>query len=170
MKHALLVLLVMSAASSCERATTSGPGGATRADSLQIAQMIAERERTMIDKELGPALEQFADDATWINSQGYYFQGREVIRDFHEMLVAKSDYHYEAGEPRIRVTDAENAIAYYSWKMYWLGGESGTDTTMKEIGLMTLSAQKRDGVWRWIAVTNQHTPWFYESVEPVVIE
>ena len=31
---------------------------------------------------------------------------------------------------------------------------------------MTLCAQKRQGKWYWTAVTNQHTPWFYETVDP----
>jgi len=35
---------------------------------------------------------------------------------------------------------------------------------------MTLTAQKRQGRWYWIAVTNQHTPWFYEAVDPVTID
>jgi hypothetical protein len=35
---------------------------------------------------------------------------------------------------------------------------------------MTLVVQKRAGDWYWLAVTNQHTPWFYESIEPNFIE
>ena len=35
---------------------------------------------------------------------------------------------------------------------------------------MTLSAQKRNGQWFWIAVTNQHTPSFYDVIESVTIE
>jgi hypothetical protein len=41
---------------------------------------------------------------------------------------------------------------------------------MREIGLMTLLAHKSGSTWQWIAVTNQHTPEFYERIDPVTIE
>lgn len=80
------------------------------------------------------------------------------------------DYYYEAGKPRIRIIDPENALAYYFWKMFWYKKENPKDTIIKEIGLMTLSAKKFDHRWKWIAVTNQHTPWFYDRIEPVFID
>ena len=42
-------------------------------DSLTLATMITEREQAMINKDISSALSQFSEDATWINSQGYYF-------------------------------------------------------------------------------------------------
>jgi hypothetical protein len=80
------------------------------------------------------------------------------------------DYSYEAGSPRVRIIDPNIAIVYYSWKMYWYRKNGQQDTINKEIGLMTLTAQKIENKWKWIAVTNQHTPWFYNEIEPVIIE
>lgn len=141
-------------------------------DSLTLLEMIADREQAMINKDIELAMEQFSDNPTWINSQGYYFSGLEEVRKFHGMLAGNDslDYYYEAGTPRIRIIDKHNALAYYSWKMFWYKKDNTIDTTFKEIGLMTLNAQKTDENWQWIAVTNQHTPWFYSAIEEVKIE
>jgi len=141
-------------------------------DSLALVNMIHVREQAMIDKNLEVALEQFSEQATWINSQGYYFEGKKHLREFHSMLSANDslDYYYEAGNPKIRLIDHENALAYYGWKMFWFKKEFPLDTTFREIGLMTLTAQKAENNWRWIAVTNQHTPWFYQDITPVQME
>jgi uncharacterized protein (TIGR02246 family) len=134
--------------------------------------MIATREKAMIEKDIETAMSQFSDDATWINSQGYYFEGKKNVHEFHGMLAGNNprDYTYEAGSPRIRIIDPSNAIAYYSWKMFWFERDAPEIIVNEEIGLMTLTAQKRDGRWLWIAVTNQHTPWFSESIDPVTID
>ncbi|MCK5443354.1 MAG: hypothetical protein KAJ23_15825 [Maribacter sp.] len=141
-------------------------------DSLAIAQMISIREQSMINKDIKLAMGQFSEDATWINSQGYYFEGKNNVSKFHSMLTGNDslDYYYEAGQPRIRVIDSKNALAYYSWKMFWFKKEIPADTTFKEIGLMTLTAHKQKNKWKWVAVTNQHTPWFYENVAPVTTD
>ncbi len=126
----------------------------------------------MITKELDVAISQFSPDITWINSQGYFFEGIREVQKFHQMLAENDslDYYYEAGVPRIRMLDTDNGIAYYSWKMFWFDRLNPTDTVKKEIGLMTLTAKKMEGNWKWVAVTNQHTPWFYDSIDPVKIE
>ncbi len=139
---------------------------------VTLANMIEERETAMIERDIDTAISQFADDATWINSQGYFFQGKESILEFHNMLAGRDsvDYYYEAGEPRIRLIDDRNALAYYSWKMFWYDRDNPADTTFREIGLMTLSATRINGSWKWTAVTNQHTPWFYETIDVVTID
>ena len=126
----------------------------------------------MKNKDVNSVMLQFDDDATWINSQGYFFEGKEELGRFHRMLAENDslDYYYEAGDPRIRLVDPRFAMVYYSWKMFWFDRSNRTDTLKREIGLMTLSAQKTGDRWRWIAVTNQHTPWFYERIDPVFIE
>ncbi len=141
-------------------------------DSLALVQMISERERAMIEKDIDLAMRQFSDDVTWINSQGYLFEGKKELEKFHGMLSENDslDYFYEAGKPKIRILDAKNAITYYSWKMFWFKKAIPTDTTFKEIGLMTLHAQKMGEKWKWSAITNQHTPWFYDEINPVKIE
>ncbi len=137
-----------------------------------LLEMIEEREKAMIDKDISMAVSQFSDDVTWINSQGYYFEGKEVVEKFHDMLAGNDslDYYYEAGKPRIRVLDDDNALAYYSWKMFWYRKDLPSDTTKKEIGLMTLNAKRYGESWKWNAITNQYTPWFYDSIDPIPIE
>jgi len=134
--------------------------------------MILIREESMINKDITTALSQFSDNATWINSQGYYFVGKEEVQKFHNMLATTDtvDYYYEAGTPYVRMVDPTNALVYYAWKMFWYRSDNPSDTVRKEIGLMTLSAQKREGDWKWIAVSNQYTPWFLGDFGPVNVE
>lgn len=141
-------------------------------DVVVLAEMITARERAMIEKDIESAMSQFSDDATWINSQGYYFEGKQIVREFHAMLAGNStrDYHYVAGEPRIRLIDPSTAIAYYSWNMRWFEKEDPDTIVNDEIGLMTLTARKYHDRWQWVAVTNQHTPWFYETIDAVTVD
>jgi hypothetical protein len=171
MNKYILIILVFTVFS-CEKEVKTTKQQSTKADSLQLVKMISERERSMIDKDITSAMSQFSDDVTWINSQGYYFQGKSEVLKFHHMLAENDslDYDYQAGTPRIRIIDFDNAIAYYSWKMFWYKKEIPTDTVIKEIGLMTLNARKYHDNWKWIAITNQHTPWFYNEIEPVFID
>ena len=164
------ILLILS----CNPDTASGsadliPGSN---DSLKLAKMISDRERAMIKKDISLAMAQFADGITWINSQGYFFEGKSEVLRFHQYLAGNDslDYYYEAGTPRIRILDTVSALSYYSWKMFWYKKQNPADTVNREIGLMTLTARKIRDQWKWVAVTNQHTPWFYEKIEPVVIE
>ncbi len=139
------------------------------ADIVALEQMIHDREAAMIDHDIDAALTQFADNATWVNSQGYYFVGLDMIREFHRYLAENSerDYEYTAGEPRVRLLDGSNAIVYYGWRMLWHEPDNRDNVITDEIGIMTLTAQKRDGDWKWVAVTVQHTPYFYETIEPI---
>lgn len=145
---------------------------AETAIAMQLTDMISVREKAMIEKDIETAMSQFDEDATWINSQGYFFEGKRNVLEFHQMLTGNDslDYIYEAGVPRIRILDSSNAIAYYSWKMFWYEKGAPQNVVNREIGLMTLAAQKRDGRWYWIAVTNQHTPSFYDTIESITIE
>ena len=103
-----------------------GPNEATKEsasleqDSLVLRDMIKTRERSMIDRDLPTAMSQFSSDATWINSQGYYFVGKEEIGRFHNMLASADtvDYFYEAGQPYIRMVDPKNALVYYGGKCF----------------------------------------------------
>lgn len=164
----LLLILFIACNTNNEIPTESSEDSINQA----LIELINEREQAMINKDIATAVNQFSDDVTWINSQGYYFEGKEVVEKFHDMLAGNDslDYYYEAGQPRIRVLDENNALAYYSWKMFWYRKDMPTDTTKKEIGLMTLNATKYGNEWKWCAITNQHTPWFYDSIEPIPIE
>ena len=167
--RSFLVLVLIAMGCGTDPSDTSLVSGS---DIEILVTMIADRERAMIEKDIDAAMAQFADDATWINSQGYYFEGKHELAKFHRMLAEDEsrDYYYETGEPKIRLIDPNNAIVYYSWKMFWFDPSNPADTTFREIGLMTLNALKQDKLWYWIAVTNQHTPWFYQTIEPVMME
>ena len=173
-KFSCLVFILIVGVLSCKENPSIGlaTNASLKADSLVLVKMITMREKAMINKDISAVMQQFAEGATWINSQGYYFQGKEHVSKFHGMLAGNDslDYYYEAGKPRIRMIDPENALAYYGWKMFWYKKDNPADTTFREKGLMTLSAHKKDTVWQWIAITNQHTPWFYRDIEPVTID
>lgn len=169
-----LTIILLPLLLSCNQSGSNEQDGSSSssADSRQLAEMVTVREKAMIEKDIDTAMSQFGDDATWINSQGYFFEGKQNVLEFHSMLAGNDtlDYFYEAGAPRIRLVDAYNAIAYYSWKMFWFRKDNPEDIVTREIGLMTLFAQKRQGRWYWIAVTNQHTPSFYDVIDPVTID
>lgn len=158
--------------SSCDYKKELTSTGTRQLDSLEISRMITEREKGMQQRDLKMVVSQFDENVTWINSQGYLFEGINEVTKFHAMLNGNDslDYYYKAGIPRIRLIDDTNAMAYYSWKMFWYKKAAPTDTTYREVGLMTLTARKDNGIWKWIAVTNQHTPWFYETIHPVKME
>lgn len=73
-----------------------------------LTSMIAAREQAMIEKDVETALAQFSDDAMWINSQAYYFEGKLHVRQFYGMLAETNplDYTYEAGRPHVRLLGA----------------------------------------------------------------
>gem|GEM_PF-5052323 len=66
----------------CDQLSSDKPNGvhSSNADSLQLAHMISGREKSMIEKDIHPAISQFTHDTTWINSQGYFFEGKKMIR------------------------------------------------------------------------------------------
>ena len=167
-----LPLILLALLLSCDQSNTADAATPDRADTLVLADMIKVREKAMIEKDIDTAMSQFSDDATWVNSQGYFFEGKQNVLEFHSMLAGRESmgYAYEAGEPRVRLIDSSNAIAYYSWKMFWFKTDDPENIVNEEIGLMTLTAQKRQGQWYWIAVTNQHTPSFYDVIDPVTID
>ncbi len=73
--------------------------------------------------------------------------------------------HYTAGNIKIRIIDKNNALAYYPWRIDSFLCSNPKDTIISEIGLMTLSAQKRNDQWFWIAITNQHTPEYFNDLD-----
>ena len=172
MKNFTLIIFALFLFSCGNKVSVKSNSYSTTADSLKLTEMILEREQAMILKDIETAMSQFSEDVTWINSQGYFFEGHDEVRKFHNMLAENDtlDYYYKAGTPKIRMIDPNNAVAYYSWKMFWYNKENPKDTTNREIGLMTLTAKKNNNIWKWIAITNQHTPWYYDKIEPVLID
>jgi uncharacterized protein (TIGR02246 family) len=110
---------------------------AAEADDVRILkQMILVREQAMREKDVDTVMSQFSRDATWINSQGYYFEGKQSVLEFHGMLAETNplDYRYEAGEARVRLLDSSNALVYYAWKMLWHEKGRPDEITNNEIG------------------------------------
>jgi hypothetical protein len=135
-------------------------------DSLMLLKMVHERERGMKEQNMEPVMAQFADDATFINGDGFYLANKKEISEFHYALK-KSDsisYHYVAGKVLIRMLDSMNALVYYPNRMDWYRLSNPRDTIEKETRLLTISAQKRKGAWKWIAVTNQQTLNYFDDL------
>lgn len=164
----IAALWIISACNTDRTVPLQAPGD----EEAALISLVRERERAMVEKDIDAVMAQFADDATWINSQGYYFEGKQRVEGFHRMLAGNDslDYYYEAGEPLVRVLDADHGLAYYGWKMFWYRKDAPTDTTTREIGLMTLTAHRGLDGWKWVAVTNQHTPWFHATIDPVTAD
>jgi hypothetical protein len=136
-------------------------------DSLILVKMVKERERGMQAQNMEPVMAQFADDATFINGDGFYLANKKEISEFHNALK-KSDsigYHYIAGEVLIIMLDQNNALVYYPNRMDWCRLSNPSDTIERETRLLTLSAQKRKGTWKWIAVTNQQTLSYFNDLK-----
>lgn len=135
-------------------------------DSLALVKMVNERENAMKKKDMAGVMTQFSDDATFINSKGYYFANKVEIEKFHHRLTQNDTigYHYKAGNVQVRLLDRKNALVYYPWRVDWYNIANAKDTLVKEIGLMTLTAQKRKTRWLWVAITNQHTPEYFENL------
>jgi uncharacterized protein (TIGR02246 family) len=126
--------------------------------------MIEEHIEAMRTKNMSLFSSQFSDDAVWVNTDGYYYAGKQAIADYHKGLFSM-DYHIKHGKVLLRMVDDKNALVYFPWRMDWYTKENPNDTTVQEIGLMTLSASKRDSTWKWIAVTVQDTKEFFEDLE-----
>ena len=135
-------------------------------DSLALVKMVNERENAMKKKDLATVMAQFSDDATFINAAGYYCANKDEIEKFHDGLTHMDSvgYYYKAGNVQVRILDRKNALVYYPWRMDWFEISNPDDTLKKEVGLMTLTAQKRNDKWLWVAVTNQHTQEYFDDL------
>lgn len=140
---------------------------ATAGDRLVILKMIQEREQGMQTKDLAKVMNQFREDATYINSGGYYFKNKSEIEKFHRgIMLSEPGYSatYQAGNPTINILSAEFALAYYPWQIITIKTSLPADTLVGT-GLMTLTAQKDTKGWKWRAITNQQTKEFFEDLE-----
>ena len=48
------------------------------ADSLMLVKMVGDRVHAMQQKDLNKVMIQFSDDATFINSAGYYMRNKKI--------------------------------------------------------------------------------------------
>lgn len=150
----------------CCKSNNINPISNSTNDSLILVNMVNERETAMKEKNIPTIMSQFSDDATFINSGGYYSADKKEIENFHSRLthLDSINYHYKAGNIQVRILDNTNALVYYPWRMDWFHLSNPNDTINKEVGLMTLTAQKRNKKWLWIAITNQHTKEYFDNL------
>jgi hypothetical protein len=164
---ALLILIAFLNWSCKSDKTTQTLGNTARIeDSLTLLKMINVRENAMKQKDIIAVMTQFSDDATFINSEGYFCMNKKEIEKFHNNLVNGDSigYYYKAGNVYVRFLDGNNALVYYPWRMDWFNVANPNDTVVKEVGLMSLTAQKRNKEWLWVAITNQHTSKYFDDL------
>jgi uncharacterized protein (TIGR02246 family) len=135
-------------------------------DSLALVKMVNEREIAMKKKDIRTVIAQFSEDATFINGGGYYCANKTEIEAFHKGLTQSDSvgYYYTAGQVHVRILDNKNALVYYPNRMDWFKISNPKDTIEKETRLLTLTAQKRNNHWQWVAITNQQTPEYFDDL------
>jgi hypothetical protein len=140
--------------------------GSYASDSLILLNMVQNRQVAMKRKDVPAMLKQFSDDATFINPSGYFYENKAEIEAYHNTLTHLDTitYYYSTGSVELRMLDANNALIYYPWRMDWYNIAHPADTLYQEFGLFTITAQKRNTTWYWIAVTDQHTPEFFDDL------
>ena len=131
------------------------------ADSVALVRMVEARATAMSRRDLAAIQAQYSPDITFINTAGFYLTAGDMAR-FDSVLFAYDSTHYKTGRVSVRLLDASNALVYYAWQVDRF---RKVKPLLNEIGLMTLSAQKRNGTWKWIAITNQATPMFIDELE-----
>ncbi len=140
--------------------------GAYSSDSLILLSMVQARQFAMEKKDIPGVMKQFADDATFINPAGYFYGNKKEIESYYNTLthLDSINYNYSTGSVELRMLDSDNALIYYPWRMDWYHLAHPADTLYKEFGLFSITAQKRNTNWYWIAVTDQHTPDFFDDL------
>lgn len=135
-------------------------------DSMILVQMVNKREEAMKKKDIASVMTQFSNDATFINSDGFFCGDKNEIEKFHNSLTHLDSigYYYKAGNVLVRILNRETALVYYPWRMDWFKVTNPYDTLYKEVGLMTLTAAKRNDHWFWVAITNQHTKEYFNDL------
>jgi len=140
--------------------------GRYASDSLILLSMVQTRQLAMKKKDIPAVMKQLADDATFVNPGGYFYANKKEIQDFL-ITVNHLDtitYNYSAGNVDVRMLDGSNALIYYPWEMDWYNIKEPDKILYKEFGLSSVSAQKRNTLWLWVAVTDQHVPDSFEEL------
>jgi hypothetical protein len=128
--------------------------------------MVSERATAMEKRDIASVMAQFSDDATFINSAGYYLANKAEIEMFHNSLprVDTLGYYYRPGKVHVRMLDKKNALVYYPWRTGQYRISNVKDTVASNFGLLTISAQKRKDKWLWVAVTNQRIAEYFDDL------
>jgi uncharacterized protein (TIGR02246 family) len=163
----ILLRFTLLLSTSCDNISSDRVDLTSKADdSLVLVEMVHARTNTMKKKDINAVMKQFSDDATFINSDGYFLANKGEITEFHKALSQTDSltYYYVSGQVHIRFLDEKNALVYYPNKMDWYKLSNQKDTVERETRLLTLSAQKRNGTWLWVAVTNQKTIQYFDNL------
>src|SRR5262249_1585285 len=128
-------------------------------DSIALTKMVTDYVAAARRRDLGE-LASFADDATFITTGGAYVRGEAKLSAFYNNLIGTTDsVGYDAGTPVVRLLDTRNALVYFTWRVNWYRSPP-RQTQLNDIGMMSVTAQKRDGRWLWVAITSQRFPDF----------
>ena len=135
-------------------------------DSLILLSMMQTQQFAMQKKDISTVMKPFADDANLVNPAGYFYSNKKEIEEYY-MTINHLDtitYKYSSGNVDLRMLDGNNALIYYPWEMDWYNIKQPAKILYKESGLVSIVAQKRNTMWQWVAVTNQHTPEFFKEL------
>lgn len=127
--------------------------------------MVNQREKAMIGRDIHTVTQQFDSSANFINGGAYLYRGLSEIKDFHNQMFTNDSltYTYKIGKVFIDPVGADVALVYYPWQQQWTLKHVKSDT-LNEVGLMTITAIKEKGQWKWKAVTNQRTKEYFDDL------
>jgi hypothetical protein len=151
---------------SCGASKTSNyTGEKAKNDSLILVKMVNDRAKAMEKRDIAFLMTHFSDDATFINGAGYFMGNKAQVEEFHNNLprVDTIGYYYRPGKIHIRMLDRNNALVYYPLRTGEYRISNPKDTLAKNFSLFTISAQKRNNKWFWVAATNQRTAEYFDD-------
>jgi uncharacterized protein (TIGR02246 family) len=155
-------LVGIGAVGTAEAQSTAALPGA-RDDSVHLVSMVREYVDATRHQDTAKELANYSEDATFLTTAGRYMVGKKALKAFYRRLVGTTDsIHYRAGTPVVRMLDSQHALVYYTWKVEWY--RTGQPSNLDDVGMMTISAQKRNRRWYWVAVTSQRLPAFFDSI------
>ena len=166
MKHPSIIKASVFLLILCLGAGQANSQGAYAPDSLILLSMVQMRQFAMKKKDIPAIMKQYADDGTLVNPAGYFYANKKEIEQYYNTLnhLDTITYNYSWGAVELRMLDGENALIYYPWEMDWYNTKNPGNILYKEFGLMSISAQKRNTIWYWVAVNDQHTTDFFEDL------
>ena len=165
MQQKILVFAII-CFSACNQVNNMTIEGFSATDSSNVQEMVKQRERALIGRNIDSVMQQFDSNANFINGGGFYYEGFSEIRDFHNSMFTNDSptYAYKTGKILINPISENVITVYYPWQQDWTMKSIQSDT-LKETGLMTIIAIKINGAWKWKSITNQRTRNFFEDLK-----
>jgi uncharacterized protein (TIGR02246 family) len=108
-------------------------------------------------KHDGPELAKImADDVDFVTVATVYLHGRADFEKFHTRLLSGrfKDSTITSLETSVRFLHPDMAVVHWSWKIEGDRNFDGTLRAAPRFGLMTMVAEKRDGVWQVVVAQN----------------